>query len=278
MLQSKHKEGILFALYFLVAGLLFGPIFLASIPEEKKPGSDPLVKSLVADNFTDAERDAFIEKHVASTVQVSAYSHSKNSGLSLGYGTGVIISSDGYILTANHLVEDAEFVFVTLHRANEERTGFDNLRNEPADVIAFSKEHDCALLKLRHPKGLDLPPMDIAEGWTPTEGELLWYIGKTTRWGRGLVTYTNTKAGNSAGLVGVKAHAYLGDSGGPFFTSEGKLVGILIIISSPHYATLFVPIQTVIEAVVGDLVQRLAAGADTTAATPADAGVDTSTD
>ena len=65
--------------------------------------------------------------------------YSKTTGKSSGYGSGVIISADGYIITNNHVVENAESVDVTL---NDKRTF-------TAKVIGRDPGSDIALLKIK---------------------------------------------------------------------------------------------------------------------------------
>ena len=62
----------------------------------------------------------------------------------IGSGSGVIVSSDGYILTNNHVIADADDIEVTLH---------DN-RNYKATVIGSDPSTDLALLKIKE-KNLD---------------------------------------------------------------------------------------------------------------------------
>lgn len=70
----------------------------------------------------------------------------------LGLGSGVIISEDGYIVTNNHVIADAERLEVTLN---------DN-RNFPATVVGTDPTTDLALIKIDAPQ-LHVIPMGNSE-------------------------------------------------------------------------------------------------------------------
>ena len=65
-------------------------------------------------------------------------------------GSGVVISDDGIILTNNHVIRGAE----------EVRVAFNDKRQFDCDVILDDDKTDLAILKIRDPKGEDLPVGD----------------------------------------------------------------------------------------------------------------------
>ena len=77
----------------------------------------------------------------------------KPSQQQLGLGSGVIISADGYIVTNNHVIADAERLEVTLN---------DN-RNFDAKVIGTDPQTDIALIKIEAPADLHVIPMGKSE-------------------------------------------------------------------------------------------------------------------
>lgn len=134
-------------------------------------------------------------------------------------GSGVIISSDGYIVTNNHVVEGADELTVTLS---------DN-REYSARIIGTDKVTDLALIKIN---GNNLPTLPIGDSDKLKVGE--WVIAVGNPFGlNGTVT---------AGIVSAKARSLYangvesfiqtdaainaGNSGGALVNSQGELVGI----------------------------------------------------
>ena len=142
-------------------------------------------------------------------------------------GSGFIVSSDGYILTANHLVGDAEKVMV--------KQG-DNPEVE-AKVIGTDPDSDVAVVKI---DGNKLPFLELADSDALEVGEWVLAIGNPFG-----LTHTVT-----AGIVSAKGRSgfqlaeyedYIqtdaainpGNSGGPLLNLDGKVVGINTAIVSP---------------------------------------------
>jgi len=145
----------------------------------------------------------------------------------LAQGTGFIVSSDGYILTANHLVGEAEKVMV--------KEG--NNREVEAKVIGTDPDSDVAVIKI---DGKDLPFLELADSDKLEVGEWVLAIGNPFG-----LTHTVT-----AGIVSAKGRSgfrlteyedYIqtdaainpGNSGGPLLNLDGKAVGINTAIISP---------------------------------------------
>lgn len=137
-------------------------------------------------------------------------------------GSGVIISSDGYIVTNNHVVEGADELTVTLN---------DN-REFSARIIGTDKSTDLALIKVN---AKDLPTLPIANSDNVKVGE--WVIAVGNPFG-----LNNTV---TAGIISAKARSLgangangvesfiqtdaainAGNSGGALVNTQGELVGI----------------------------------------------------
>jgi serine protease Do len=136
-------------------------------------------------------------------------------------GSGVIVSPDGYILTANHVVEGADKVKVALASGEKE---FD------AKVIGTDPATDTAVLKV---DGKNLPAITIADSDKLEVGDVVlavgnpFGVGQTVtmgivsalgRGGFGINSYEN--------FIQTDAAINLGNSGGPLVDAEGRLVGI----------------------------------------------------
>ncbi len=135
-------------------------------------------------------------------------------------GSGFIISDDGYILTNNHLVGDAENVRVQL---NDER-------EFKAKVIGTDPESDVALIKIEDG---NLPYLELADSDVLEVGEWVVAIGSPFglshtvtagivsakgRSGVGITTYED--------FIQTDAAINPGNSGGPLLNLNGKVVGI----------------------------------------------------
>ena len=136
-----------------------------------------------------------------------------------GSGSGVIISSDGYIVTNNHVVADADELTVTLN---------DN-KEYSARIIGTDKTTDLALIKI---DGKNLPAITIANSENIKVGEWVLAVGNP-------FNLTNTV---TAGIVSAKGRSLYqngvesfiqtdaainpGNSGGALVNTRGELIGI----------------------------------------------------
>lgn len=138
-----------------------------------------------------------------------------------GQGSGVIIDEAGYILTNNHVVENARSITVNLS-GNETR---------PAEVVGLDETTDLAVLKIS-PGGL------IAAEWGDSDaledGSLVWAVGNPFGLDRS-VTFGIISARNRHGFRGASPYQDFlqtdaavnpGNSGGPLVDVSGKIVGI----------------------------------------------------
>lgn len=139
-----------------------------------------------------------------------------------GSGSGVVISADGYILTNNHVVENADRVQV---RLSDERT-------LSAKVVGTDPRSDIAVLKV---EGKNLTPAVLGDSaklqageWVIAVGNPLGYDGTVSV---GVVSSLNRtmQTGRSTMLVdGIQTDAAInqGNSGGALANARGELVGI----------------------------------------------------
>lgn len=158
------------------------------------------------------------------TIEAAEYKI-KNLQLStfVGLGSGVIISTDGLILTASHVVESANKVTVKLQNG----TSF------PADVLSSSTAADVALLKLRIVP-LNLKTVKLGISNTSKIGEQIIIIGAPLGLEHSLsVGHISRKLkkmitnGEMASFIQTDASINHGNSGGPMFNMNGKLIGIV---------------------------------------------------
>jgi S1-C subfamily serine protease len=149
-------------------------------------------------------------------------------------GTGMIISSNGEILTNNHVIEDATSIEVTV-----QSTG----KTYKADVVGEDKTDDVAVLKLENASGLTTvsTASSVSVGDSVTDvgnaeggGTLVAATGKVAATNQGITVQSEDGAGTESlkGLIEIDADVVSGDSGGPVYNSAGKVVGMATAASS----------------------------------------------
>jgi serine protease Do len=136
-------------------------------------------------------------------------------------GSGVIVSPDGYILTANHVVEGAEKVKVALASGEKE---FD------AKVIGADPATDTAILKV---DAKNLPAITIADSDKLEVGDVVLAVGNPFGVGQTVTMGIVSALGrggfginNYENFIQTDAAINPGNSGGPLVDAEGRLVGI----------------------------------------------------
>src|SRR5690554_4263447 len=138
----------------------------------------------------------------------------------VGFGSGVIISKDGYIITNNHVVENANEVLVSLN---------DN-REFTAKVVGNDPQSDLALLKI---EGDDFPYLTFGNSDALKVGEWVLAVGNpfnlTSTVTAGIVSAKNrgnVMGGGIQSFIQVDAAVNPGNSGGALVNTRGELVGI----------------------------------------------------
>ncbi len=150
-----------------------------------------------------------------------------NPPASLGSGF-IIDAKNGYIVTNNHVIKDADEVRVTLH---------DDTTLE-ATIIGFDEKTDLALLKV-DPEAIDLKDVKFGNSDEMRVGDWVLAIGNPFGLG-GTVTagiisarQRNINAGPYDDFLQTDASINRGNSGGPMFNMDGEVIGINTAIYSP---------------------------------------------
>ena len=145
-----------------------------------------------------------------------------NIGNGHRWGTGIVWSKEGHIVTANHVVGASDSVQVTLNDGSELE----------ARVVGRDPDNDLVLLKAESGK---LVPVEAASGRSPRAGELVFAfanpMGQRTSVTSGIITSTGRSIRGWWGVMlenAVVSDAQLnpGYSGGPLVDASGKLVGM----------------------------------------------------
>jgi serine protease Do len=142
-------------------------------------------------------------------------------------GSGFIVSEDGYVVTNNHVVENATDVTVTMD---------DGKTVLPATVIGTDKKTDLALLKI---KGSGSYPHVKFSSVTPRVGDWVIAVGNPFGLGGTVTAGIVSARGRDIGagpyddFLQIDAPVNRGNSGGPTFNAQGDVVGVNTAIFSP---------------------------------------------
>jgi serine protease Do len=146
---------------------------------------------------------------------------------SMAAGTGFIFDKDGYIATNNHVVADAGEVTVTMYDGRE----------LPAKVVGTDPDTDLAVIKVDADK--PLPYVEFADSDAVRVGDPVIAIGNPFGLGdsvtAGIVSAEHRVigAGRFDDFMQIDAPINHGNSGGPTFDLEGKVIGVNTAIHSP---------------------------------------------
>jgi serine protease Do len=147
--------------------------------------------------------------------------HPRFDGTRVSVGSGFIISSDGYVLTNNHVVDGADQVTVRLS----------DRRELDAKVIGTDVDSDVALLKV---DASGLPTVAIGDSSKLKPGQWVVAIGSPFNFDHsvthGIVSYVGRGFGGAdqqyVPFIQTDVPINRGNSGGPLFNLDGQVVGI----------------------------------------------------
>ncbi len=170
----------------------------------------------------------------------------------VGFGSGVILSADGYIVTNNHVIADADEITVTL---NDNRT-------LAARLVGADENTDLALIKIESDSALEY--LTIGDSESLKIGEWVLAVGNpfnlTSTVTAGIVSAKARSLGVYNGgiesFIQTDAAINQGNSGGALVNVRGELVGVNSVLTSPtgSYAGYGFAIPTsIVTKVVSDL-------------------------
>ncbi|MBQ9537179.1 MAG: Do family serine endopeptidase [Desulfovibrionaceae bacterium] len=139
-------------------------------------------------------------------------------------GSGFLISADGYIVTNNHVVADADTITVTLENGQRKQESL------KATLVGADEETDLALLKI-NPKR-SLPYLEFGDSDSLRVGEWVLAIGNpfgldhTVTAGILSAKGRDIKSGPFDNFLQTDASINPGNSGGPLLNMEGRVIGI----------------------------------------------------
>ena len=146
----------------------------------------------------------------------------------VGFGSGVIISKDGYIVTNNHVIDKADIISVKLNDGREFK----------GRIIGTDPSTDLALVKI---EGEDLPTIPVGDSDRLKVGEWVLAVGNPFNMTSTVTAGIVSAKARSLGVYNNGVESFIqtdaainkGNSGGALVNARGELVGINSVLYSP---------------------------------------------
>ena len=267
---SKKPDFQLITLFLVILALLFSGVSLTFSLIDYLNGDTPITFSAPG---SDGNNLNFIEGSIADiaakvspsvvsiTTETRTTSYFGQSSTSAAAGTGIIVSSNGYVLTNKHVVSGANKINIVL----ADGTSFANVKTAAIDPL-----NDIAFLKIENIE--DLPAATLGNSKSLSAGQQVLAIGNALGQYQNTVTsgiisgtgrsITATDSSYSTSetlsdMIQTDAAINAGNSGGPLINAAGEVIGINTATSSDADGIGFaIPIASV----KGMLDQLLASG------------------
>lgn len=166
-------------------------------------------------------------------------------------GTGFFVDSDGYILTNRHVVPDDEASYTVV---------LSDGRRMDAQVVYRDPNHDIAVIKI---PGNGYPTLPLADSSELKIGQTVLTMGNAygreqnvvssgniTDLRKNIIAEDDFNRQSLTGLIQTSAQLFPGDSGGPTFDMEGKVVGVNVAVSTgDSHVSFSVPINDAKDAI-----------------------------
>jgi S1-C subfamily serine protease len=174
-----------------------------------------------------------------------------------GSGSGSIIDTRGYVLTNNHVIENAYKVFINLADGSQYE----------GTVIGTDPENDLAVLQFTPPRGKELRTVPFGDSTNLKVGQKVLAIGNPFALERTLTVGIVSGLGRPIqtskqhiirDMIQTDASINPGNSGGPLLDTRGRMIGVNTMIYSPSGGSVgigfAVPVNTA-KRVVAELIQ-----------------------
>jgi S1-C subfamily serine protease len=204
------------------------PIAASSSLESGNGGSNGGGNTVDQIYKADGNGVAFIESSIPPEESAEAFNpfgESESSGGATATGSGIVLDSQGHILTNNHVIEGANKIEVKLGESDKEYT---------AEVVGTDPASDLALLKVSAPSS-EIHPLTLGDSSKMEVGDPVVAIGnpfgldRTVTSGIVSALQRQIQAPNGFSIDNViqtDAAINPGNSGGPLINSAGEVIGI----------------------------------------------------
>ena len=223
---------------------------MAGIPVDQIYYGDELLSLYDSDNGSwnytseEARRIAVYNKCRDSVVEINAYSSLSDSG----QGRGVILTSDGYIVTNKHVVGTSTSFTVV----------FSDNTSEEATVVGVDSLTDIAVLKVER---TGLQAMDFGSAENLSVGQIVYTIGNPYGYswsftdgsisGLNRMVSTSSSSAVIPNMIQTNALVNPGNSGGPLLNSSCEMIGLISSIystsGSAEGISFALPVETVLD-------------------------------
>lgn len=222
--KAKGKGVVVYASIMTAIFLLSFGLLLAVLLLDDSAGYHGLLRPGITETENDNEAVVGVEQAKHSVVVIEVKTEAGG-----GTGTGIIMTSDGYIATNHHVIEGATGIKVTF---------YDGTVME-AETVGSSEMDDLGVIKVR---ATGLPAATFAHSEDCYVGQTVYAIGTpagadfgwTTT--KGIISYKNREVKMYADdgtlqkklrLIQTDANVNPGNSGGPLVNTNGEVVGVV---------------------------------------------------
>ena len=158
-----------------------------------------------------------------------------------GKGTGFAVSDDGYIITNEHVIDDALTITVV----------FPDDELYKAQVVESYENYDLALLKI---EADNVPHLDLADSSTFKQNEHVYFIGNPLAFSgianEGKILGYTQATGITPDIIMMNAPVYRGNSGSPVINEAGEVIGVVFATGTREpqgKVGLFIPVENIYE-------------------------------
>ncbi|MFC4599927.1 S1C family serine protease [Cohnella hongkongensis] len=293
-IPNKRRNGVSFTAYlasFLVGAMLVGGFGYAadrsglfggesSASDSSADSTGPAASGMTASMKSKGDIAAVFESVSPAVVKIESYAvqafsprsffggrgggqqRSASEPVLTGSGTGFFFSTDGYILTNEHVIADADELKVTVQGDDEPLT---------ASVVGASYELDLAVLKVESPDGQAFPALKLGDADQTSIGDWVIAIGNPygldhtmtlgvlSAKGREITIADEQGSHTYRNLLQTDASINSGNSGGPLLNEQGEVVGMNTAVNAEAQGIGFAIPSTVIQEALSGLMNAKSA-------------------
>lgn len=221
--------GLVLGAVLVIALVMSGAFRITDSNIEATGGSSSQTIDINPEDTTLSE--AVAAKALPSVVSITAQGEDESSG---GIGSGVILDTDGNILTNYHVIENASVLVVNTDDGN----------SYEAELVGSDESSDLAVIRLKDADAANLTPIEIGDSDDIAVGEWVMAIGspfgneQSVSTGIVSALYRSTALQSTSGtsiyanMIQTDAAINPGNSGGALVNDEGHLIGINSVIES----------------------------------------------
>lgn len=216
--------------------LAAGPSIAQTAAKTRRPSTFLADYSAAIEDLARSASQAVVQIHVQTLARVERGQSGRAGFVSEqeATGSGVIVDSEGYIVTNAHVVQNARRIEVMVLK-NDQKGEDPHGHLVPAKLVGMDRQVDLAVLKI---EGKNHPALPFMNSDTLRQGQLVIALGSPlglqNTLTHGVVSATLRQLRPESPMVYIQTDAPInpGNSGGPLLDVEGRIVGINTLIFS----------------------------------------------